>query len=485
MVETELRSSLPGQSLLVPCDRQLKMGSQGLCVSSLVCDVKSQGNTQEMSLDGTSKFEKLLDKSEGLPGRPAKLEQSLAATSKLLPNILEDAAEDPGATEVLQKTVKLQPSRSPPGTLKEALAVLKEAAASVQRAEVTALKVEEGPTKTLKEKVDGEAVSPDVDLDNSLMEASKVDEPSASLHGSAALLEAEVAELRALLETAIQDSGYDEVAPEDERTVKFEGTVDIANVRQWAETFRKFGVVLMLVSGPDEGPWEFVAIETEQGFLAKFLGHAAAGTLPKCVCCVLRVRQAPAGRVLVMAKASGGRDVREVISGWDVVSHVLAYTAVRLVWLDVLPGAYLFLVEEAAGWAADINEVFATQILVAFQHEEVEVTLWPVASAPSALESALTSFPADLTAALRVDASDDEQARPYKVVLCHYYESGWCKYGDRCTYAHGPEQLRLPSKAEAGREPCAYWRSGGHCSNGSCCPFMHEAPGAWPTDSWL
>ena len=189
-----------------------------------------------------------------------------------------------------------------------------------------------------------------------------------------------------------------------------QGTVDIANVRQWAETFRKFGVVLMLVSGPDEGPWEFVAIETEQGFLAKFLGHAAAGTLPKCVCCVLRVRQAPAGRVLVMAKASGGRDVREVISGWDVVSHVLAYTAVRLVWLDVLPGAYLFLVEEAAGWAADINEVFATQILVAFQHEEVEVTLWPVASAPSALESALTSFPADLTAALRVDASDDEQA---------------------------------------------------------------------------
>ncbi|CAE7625601.1 unnamed protein product [Symbiodinium necroappetens] len=235
MVETELRNSLPGQSLLVPCDRQLKMSTQGLCVSSTVCDVKGQGNTQEMSLDGTSKFEKLLDKSaEGpssLQGRHAKLEQleqSLAATSKLLPNVLEDGAEKPDPA-TLQKTVKLPSStRSPPGTLKEALSVLKEAAgiSGVQLTEVPDLKGAD-ETKTLKgiageaEPSSQKAVNQDDDLDSSLMEASKVEEPSTSFQASGNLPDAEVAELRALLETAIQESGS-EVALDDDRTVKFE-----------------------------------------------------------------------------------------------------------------------------------------------------------------------------------------------------------------------------------------------------------------------
>jgi len=234
MVETELRNSLPGQSLLVPCDRQLKMGTQGLCISSTtVCDVKSQGNTQEMSLDGTSKFEKLLDKSaEGpssLQGRQAKLEQleqSLAATSKLLPNVLEDCAEKPDVA-ILQKTVKLPSStRSPPGTLKEALSVLKEAAGvcgvQLTEAPVPGLKGADEQTKTLKGNIAGEAVNQDVDLDSSLMEASKVEEPSTSFQASGGLLDADVAELRALLETAIQESGSNEVALDDDRTVKFE-----------------------------------------------------------------------------------------------------------------------------------------------------------------------------------------------------------------------------------------------------------------------
>ena len=47
-------------------------------------------------------------------------------------------------------------------------------------------------------------------------------------------------------------------------------------------------------------------------------------------------------------------------------------------------------------------------------------------------------------------APDLWQEKPYKVVLCYYYQNmGWCKHGDNCTYAHGQEQLRLPSKNEA------------------------------------
>ncbi|CAE7230293.1 RPS5B [Symbiodinium sp. CCMP2592] len=362
MVETELRNSLPGQSLLVPCDRQLKMGTQGLCISSTtVCDVKSQGNTQEMSLDGTSKFEKLLDKSaEGpssLQGRQAKLEQleqSLAATSKLLPNVLEACVENTDAA-TLQKTVKLPSStRSPPSTLKEALSVLKEAAGvsgvQLTEAPVPDLKGADEQTKTLKGNIAGEAVNQDVDLDSSLMEASKVEEPSTSFQASGGLLDADVAELRALLETAIQESGSNEVALDDDRTVKFE---------------------------------------------------------------------VPAERVLVIAKAGGDLDVTQLMTAREVMDHVLACAAVHLSWLEALPHAYLFSVDDGAQ-AHAIDELLTTQIPLEVENQEVEVGLLPVAlggsNAPqNALESALARFP--------VATSEDQEAKPYKVVLCHYFES--------------------------------------------------------------
>lgn len=31
----------------------------------------------------------------------------------------------------------------------------------------------------------------------------------------------------------------------------------------------------------------------------------------------------------------------------------------------------------------------------------------------------------------------------FKEVLCWHYQSGWCRLGPRCTYAHGPEELAL------------------------------------------
>jgi len=30
----------------------------------------------------------------------------------------------------------------------------------------------------------------------------------------------------------------------------------------------------------------------------------------------------------------------------------------------------------------------------------------------------------------------------FKEVMCWHWESGWCKLGPRCTYAHGPEDMR-------------------------------------------
>jgi len=194
------------------------------------------------------------------------------------------------------------------------------------------------------------------------------------------------------------------------------------------------------------------------------------------------VDQVPAERVLVLAKAAGDLDVTQLMTAREVMDHVLACAAVHLSWLEALPHAYLFNVEDGAHADANaIDELLTTQIPLEVENQEVEVGLLPVALGGSngpqnALESALARFP--------VATSEDQEAKPYKVVLCHYFESGWCRNGDRCTYAHGPEELRLPSKAEAGQEPCTYWRASGRCSNGSCCPFAHEAPGVWPEEVW-
>ena len=252
-------------------------------------------------------------------------------------------------------------------------------------------------------------------------------------------------------------------------------TLDRARVRTWAALFRKYGIALVLLPGRDEGPWAFAAVETKLGFLNRFLDRAASGTLPKCSRCVLRVDQVPAERVIVMAKAGGDLDVTQLMTAREVMDHVLACAAVHLSWLEALPQAYLFNVEDGAHTDANaIDELLATQIPLEVENQEVEVGLLPVAldgaGPQNALESALARFPvvtseereapsgSFVDVVLSLCGESDSplkstqrfcQAKAYKVVLCHYFESGWCRNGDRCTYAHGPEELRLPSKAEA------------------------------------
>lgn len=107
---------LPAESLLVAPDQRLRSCTQGgLCLSSPVCEGdKTRSCTQEASLIGTSKWQKLsLD--EGVK------EKSLSGTSKLLPSLGDEGNA---------KTVKLQ-SYDSSVTMKEALAVLKEAAIDV------------------------------------------------------------------------------------------------------------------------------------------------------------------------------------------------------------------------------------------------------------------------------------------------------------------------------------------------------------------
>lgn len=179
-------SLLPAESLLVAPDQRLRSCTQGgLCLSSPVCEGdKTRSCTQEASLIGTSKWQKLsLD--EGVK------EKSLSGTSKLLPSLGDEGNA---------KTVKLQ-SYDSSVTMKEALAVLKEAAIDVPTGPTEALKTDAdmiNSTEVTKEPLQPtvETISPEVSL--------VMTDAGRSVHAE------EVAELRALLEEAIQDDGKDQ-----------------------------------------------------------------------------------------------------------------------------------------------------------------------------------------------------------------------------------------------------------------------------------
>ncbi|CAN0242626.1 unnamed protein product, partial [Pylaiella littoralis] len=84
-----------------------------------------------------------------------------------------------------------------------------------------------------------------------------------------------------------------------------------------------------------------------------------------------------------------------------------------------------------------------------------------------------------------------------KTELCINYEKGSCKYGDRCAFAHGREELRFRTLREmenAGRipdankyrcVPCMTWVSTGSCPYHPRCVFIHDPRVEGPEEAWL
>ena len=67
--------------------------------------------------------------------------------------------------------------------------------------------------------------------------------------------------------------------------------------------------------------------------------------------------------------------------------------------------------------------------------------------------------------------------RKYKTELCKYYEiNGFCRYGDKCAYAHGKENLRLKvTNTSAYRtKKCSQFFEKGYCTYGIRCQFAHQ-----------
>ncbi|XP_068612769.1 mRNA decay activator protein ZFP36-like [Brachionichthys hirsutus] len=67
-------------------------------------------------------------------------------------------------------------------------------------------------------------------------------------------------------------------------------------------------------------------------------------------------------------------------------------------------------------------------------------------------------------------------ANRYKTELCRgYQETGSCKYGSKCQFAHGEAELRgLYRHPKYKTEPCRTFYNFGYCPYGSRCHFIHE-----------
>lgn len=92
-------------------------------------------------------------------------------------------------------------------------------------------------------------------------------------------------------------------------------------------------------------------------------------------------------------------------------------------------------------------------------------------AAVAAAAAALTMTDANQTAVAAAAA-----ATRYKTELCRsYQESGQCKYGDKCQFAHGQHELRnMMRHPRYKTELCRTFHAQGYCPYGPRCHFVHD-----------
>jgi len=85
-------------------------------------------------------------------------------------------------------------------------------------------------------------------------------------------------------------------------------------------------------------------------------------------------------------------------------------------------------------------------------------------------------------------AVDDEVAKQslYKTELCRsFVETGVCRYGHKCQFAHGAHEMRPVARHPKYKtENCKTYVTSGHCPYGNRCRFIHPPSGAQWSSSW-
>ena len=75
-----------------------------------------------------------------------------------------------------------------------------------------------------------------------------------------------------------------------------------------------------------------------------------------------------------------------------------------------------------------------------------------------------------------LDDKNNCPASRYKTELCRPFQDlGYCKYSDKCQFAHGENELRvLPRHPKYKTELCRTYHTRGFCPYGSRCHFIHS-----------
>ncbi|KAK2881355.1 hypothetical protein QQF64_008332 [Cirrhinus molitorella] len=99
---------------------------------------------------------------------------------------------------------------------------------------------------------------------------------------------------------------------------------------------------------------------------------------------------------------------------------------------------------------------------------------WSSAEPEHLKQSAVTSGAVSLSGST---SSISATSSRYKTELCRTFaERGVCKYGGKCQFAHGAEELRdLNRHPKYKTEPCRTFHSIGFCPYGIRCHFVHNA----------
>ncbi|KAG9272801.1 mRNA decay activator protein ZFP36L1-like [Astyanax mexicanus] len=100
----------------------------------------------------------------------------------------------------------------------------------------------------------------------------------------------------------------------------------------------------------------------------------------------------------------------------------------------------------------------------------------PLKSLPPPPGLSLSLSNSSLSSVKSLAASPPVSTR-YKTELCRTYEeSGTCKYGAKCQFAHGMDELRgLNRHPKYKTEPCRTFHTIGFCPYGARCHFIHNA----------
>ncbi|KAI3390074.1 hypothetical protein SNEBB_008920 [Seison nebaliae] len=88
-----------------------------------------------------------------------------------------------------------------------------------------------------------------------------------------------------------------------------------------------------------------------------------------------------------------------------------------------------------------------------------------------------SSTTSNLSSSTSTSTIDDDKRELYKTELCRSFEeTGLCKYGNRCKFAHGMSELRQVADRHAKYKtvPCTTFHQSGYCPYGKRCHFVHS-----------